>query len=667
MPLWKSRFCIGIFLKNRCLWRHLVICKPGNFGYMEETKMRMIIRGLGMLALFGWMSGCTLMVDFSQKPSQSQCGNGKLEYGEKCDGDLVSAEIRCEEGTYPTCQPDCQNFTCVPNCGNGMLDDGEKCDGELLGAEVQCEEGTYPTCQPDCQNFECILTCGNGMLDDGEKCDGGMLSDEIRCEEGTYPVCQPDCQNFECLPNCGNGMLDEQEECDGFNMGNLSCLDGGFWGGMPNCNEECTADFGNCYQAVMLGTAEMDVAADIAVDRIGNRYVLGVTRSSNFLGEQPETGSVGADVVIVKWDRNGNRVWARRFSNFRADDQAVALAVDDDSQDPMGEPYVFGVANVRGTGNSGSTDATQNVYVFKMDSTGNVVEDELINTPDTPSADFATSLRLGANGVLYVTGKTDGRFDDENNQGGDDGFVVKMYRDNLGPIWTRMYGESGNDEIADCVEDSAGYLRILKTIFPLGDTNTVQIVTVAGSNGDVVNTGGYGVIPIPVGFTPVQNYGVSLDVDPVSKDVYVAVNYREVVDSPQFFALFRAGTSILHESRYVAQWPGMEARRVRFAGNGRVLVLGQSSGEINGMNPQGVTQVFLGVFDATNMTSMRFMMFDSPTVDTAAGLHPAGDAICMSATAGKPFTGMRTNETDWIKNTSDNYNIAGWCIPGNLP
>ncbi|MBN2723033.1 MAG: DUF4215 domain-containing protein [Deltaproteobacteria bacterium] len=151
------------------------------------------------------------------------CGNGVVDEGEECDGDISDS---CEdEGYYGgtiTCSTDCTlNYAeceLYGYCGDGEKSEvyGEECDlGDENSSEVDAQ------CRPDCT----LAGCGDGIQDSDEECDlGGENSDEPNA------LCRVDCQ----LPRCGDGIHDMGEECD-YGSGN---------GDSPNsCRSDCTLPY----------------------------------------------------------------------------------------------------------------------------------------------------------------------------------------------------------------------------------------------------------------------------------------------------------------------------------------------------------------------------------------------------------------------------------------
>jgi cysteine-rich repeat protein len=118
-------------------------------------------------------------------PPPPDCGNGKLDQGEVCDGNL---------GTCPQNQACSSNCSCqtVPRCGDGTKDPGEACDD---GNTVSCDG-----CKGDCSRLDNV--CGDGIVECGEQDDKG---DANSCD-GISSTCQ--------IETCGNGVQDCNEDCD---------------------------------------------------------------------------------------------------------------------------------------------------------------------------------------------------------------------------------------------------------------------------------------------------------------------------------------------------------------------------------------------------------------------------------------------------------------------
>ena len=130
------------------------------------------------------------------------CGDGILQkhdcdgYGSNC---VVSIEVdeACDEGRdngqSGHCNQICSGTTAV--CGNGTVEYGEKCDdGNTAGNDY---------CSPDCQTETGY--CGDGTKQNNETCDEGEENN------GYHGHCNEECNGYS---SCGDGKLGKDEYCD---------------------------------------------------------------------------------------------------------------------------------------------------------------------------------------------------------------------------------------------------------------------------------------------------------------------------------------------------------------------------------------------------------------------------------------------------------------------
>ncbi|MCB9614501.1 MAG: DUF4215 domain-containing protein [Sandaracinus sp.] len=207
----------------------------------------------------------------------SICGNGTVEIGEECDGEVrdgtscvdlgyAGGELGCD----PLCSFD--KSACVETtCGNGVVDDGEACDGASLDGSDCTTEG-FTTgellCNSDCQlDTSGCRSCGDGVIDLGEECDGaalggatcasrGFTGGELRCD-ASCGLDDGACTSI----SCGNGTREGTEVCDGADLGGADCTSAGFVRGTLACNESCTFDVSacdNCGNGVVNGAEACD-------------------------------------------------------------------------------------------------------------------------------------------------------------------------------------------------------------------------------------------------------------------------------------------------------------------------------------------------------------------------------------------------------------------------
>jgi len=180
-----------------------------------------------------------------------ECGNGREEGDEDCDGTVGDATCATEGFDNGTlfCTPECEyNVEQCGTCGDRVVSPGEDCD-IAAPLEDSCQSlgllsGTLQ-CGDDCLfDLTNCSTCGNGMAEGTEDCDTDDLMGMTCASEG-YDSGVLTCQNNCTLDFgadcglCGNGDRDGTELCDGADFGFDSCVSEGFDNGLLLCNAEC--------------------------------------------------------------------------------------------------------------------------------------------------------------------------------------------------------------------------------------------------------------------------------------------------------------------------------------------------------------------------------------------------------------------------------------------
>ncbi len=159
-----------------------------------------------------------------------------------------------------------------------------------------------------------------------------------------------------------------------------------------------------------------DWASAIAVDNFGNIYVGGMSKYSDTL----------YDYIIVKYDANGNELWVRGYNGpGNGDDYVRAIAVDNE-----GNLYVTG-------GSYGGSQVSWDYATIKYDQNGNELWVRRYNGPGN-NWDEALALVIDNNGNAYVTGYSEGI-----SSGGD--ITTIKYDRNGNQIWVTRYNGPGNN------------------------------------------------------------------------------------------------------------------------------------------------------------------------------------------------------------------------------
>ncbi|MFQ5868485.1 MAG: SBBP repeat-containing protein [Candidatus Zixiibacteriota bacterium] len=183
-----------------------------------------------------------------------------------------------------------------------------------------------------------------------------------------------------------------------------------------------------------IGVYGDDVANALAVDDAGNVYVTGYSYFS---------GYVNFDYATVKYDPDGNEVWVARYQGPVNDvDKAYALAVD-------------GSSNVYVTGQSDGSDWEPDYTTIKYDSNGNELWVARYDGPYYRIGDMAYAITLDAAGNVYVTGQS-------YNAGSAFDYATVKYDPNGSELWVARYNgpEDHSDEAYALAVDAAGNVYV---------------------------------------------------------------------------------------------------------------------------------------------------------------------------------------------------------------
>ena len=229
----------------------------------------------------------------------------------------------------------------------------------------------------------------------------------------------------------------EEDQCNRVTVDNSGAIyvAGSTWGSLDgNINRGSSDAFliksdtnGNKQWIRQFGTNALDRSSGISVDNSGNTYVTGYTEG-NLDGNVNQGGS---DIILVKYDTNGNKLWRKQFGSEKGDD-ANGIAVDNSDN-----IYITGYTegNLDGNINQGRSD----IFLVKYDTNGNKQWTTQLGTNEV---DSGNGVAVDNSGNIYVTGYTNGNLDGNVNQGGSDIFLAK-YDTNGNKQWTTQLGAKG--------------------------------------------------------------------------------------------------------------------------------------------------------------------------------------------------------------------------------
>lgn len=220
---------------------------------------------------------------------------------------------------------------------------------------------------------------------------------------------------------------------------------------------------GNRKWVRQLGTTAWDILTGVAVGSDGSVYACGQT-DGDIDGSGPAVSVGLTDGFVVKYDRNGNRKWARQVGSTEGDYPA-GVAVRS-----SGDLVVVGSTDGGIAEPSGGKD---DLTVTRYDKNGNLKWTHQYGAADR---EVGYSAAWGPTGEIFVTGYTDGAFFGAGGLGGGDLFLA-----HLGPTGAMVksvaFGSAGYEDVPSMVINRQG------TIFLHGMTSgSMPGFTSAGSD-----------------------------------------------------------------------------------------------------------------------------------------------------------------------------------------
>ena len=243
-----------------------------------------------------------------------------------------------------------------------------------------------------------------------------------------------------------------------------------------------------------------ELVNNITTDANGNAYITGYFYDSSiWFGSinLTKTSTNEADFFVVKYDANGNEVWAK-IEGGSGDDVGNSITADANGNifvtGYFKSPSItFGTTTVM---NVGTSTSSLNLFVVKYDSFGNILWAKGVGGNE---AEIANSIITDANGNAYVTGQ----FNSSSISFGTN-TVTKTGSTYYSDIFVAKYDSNGNDIWAKGV----------------GGTDSETGLGIAtDAYGDVFLTGYFYSPSISFGATTLTNTGGSLFVTKLGSSV----------------------------------------------------------------------------------------------------------------------------------------------------
>jgi hypothetical protein len=198
-----------------------------------------------------------------------------------------------------------------------------------------------------------------------------------------------------------------------------------------------------------------DTISHVAVDPRGNIYLQGVFRDTADWGGKPLTAHGGADndVVLAKYDANGEPLWAQNFGNA-FDDVAGGLTVD-----PAGNVTMVGSFDRSvsfGAGDDHTSLGEADAFVARFTGDGQLV---WARSYGADREDIAYGVAADAAGNTVAVGWFQGSVDFGTgpiaSKGNKDVFALKLDPAG-GVVWVRTWGDRDHDQARAVAIDDKG-------------------------------------------------------------------------------------------------------------------------------------------------------------------------------------------------------------------
>lgn len=243
-----------------------------------------------------------------------------------------------------------------------------------------------------------------------------------------------------------------------------------------------SSDGSHLVYATYLGGGEADVGYGIAVDKAGNAYVTGDTRSVDFPLVAPWQKKLAgaADVFVAKLSNDGTQLIYSTYYGGSGGERGLGIAVD-----VAGNAYVTGYTNsldfpVAAAFQKAFAGGNADAFVLKLDPAGSgpVFATYLGGGNDRP--DIGTAIAADADGNAYVTGFTNSvDFPTlrplQPFRGPTDGFVTKFNPSGSALLYSTHLGGTADDEAMGITIDAAG------SAYVTGHTESLNFPTTPGA------------------------------------------------------------------------------------------------------------------------------------------------------------------------------------------
>jgi len=287
----------------------------------------------------------------------------------------------------------------------------------------------------------------------------------------------------------------------------------------------------------VFGGSSSDFGYSNAVDSSGNIYTTGFFEGTADFDPGVGTTNLASagdwDIFVTKLDSSGNLVWAKRFGGSSTD-FGNSIAVDS-----SGNIYTTGVfSDAADFGITNLTSVGQyDVFVSKLNSSGNLVWAKSFGSSATDYGDFGNSIAVDSSGNIYTTGAFEGTADFDpgagttnlTSAGGNDIFVSKL--DSSGNlVWAKRFGGEPTDFGNSIALDSSGNIYTTGAFQDTADFGITNLTSAGQYDVFVSKLDSLGNLVWAKSFgADSSDFGESIAVDS-SGNVYTTGSFADTVD-----------------------------------------------------------------------------------------------------------------------------------------
>jgi hypothetical protein len=237
---------------------------------------------------------------------------------------------------------------------------------------------------------------------------------------------------------------------------------------------------GNKITTTVLGGSANDTAEAIAIDSIGDIYVVGETSSTDFPLMTPFQNALSGatDAFITKLTSGAGALSFSTYLGGANDDLATGVALDNSNN-----VYVSGITDSPNLGNPASSTfggGKENGFVAEFNSSGSEVYFVYVGGS---VADTANAIAVDATGTAYVTGLTQspnlakGSPFQASLKGTQNAFVAQVNTGGTIALFTYLGGSGSQDEGKSIAIDSS------KNIYVTGCTDSANFPVMSAISG----------------------------------------------------------------------------------------------------------------------------------------------------------------------------------------